>query len=343
MSVPNSDNTVLLSDPCNRAESVNCMDDNIIDDLKDSYGIICNEITPVMGGWLNQKWKVSADKCDLLVKKFSCKRYNSDKLKLVESALQRQIILEKNGVPCPFIRQCGERAVRLLDSETAYMVMDFRSGKVESPDTITENQMRSLGSACGLMHKMFSKLPLFSVDGFPISNNQAIDSLWVNFHTHMQASSATTPIEYRKAVLAQEPILKQLKNDFFDKLPKGIAHEDFAYDNILFDVDCVSSIIDFDRNRYGYIWHDIGRAILSFALKDNRINIRKIFAFLEGYSQHLVLTLPNIADALRLTWCIEVTWWIQSEFFRENRKKVVRFKDEILWLTEHWFELDSLI
>ena len=319
------------------------MKDSIIADLKDSYRLTCNQITPVTGGWLNQKWKVSTDKCDLLVKQFSNKRFSRDKLKLVEFALQRQIILEKNGVPCPSIWQCGGHSIRLLDNETAYMVMDFRLGKVENPNTITIMQMHSLGSACGLMHKAFSQLPVLSVKGFPINNREVIDSLWANFHARMQECSSSTPIEYRKAVLAQEPILKQLTNKFFDKLPKGIAHEDFSSDNILFDVDCVSAIIDFDRNHYSYIWHDIGRAILSFALKDNRMNMEKIYAFLEGYSQHLMLTLPNIADALRLSWCIEVPWWIQPEFFRENRGKAVRFRDEILWLTDHWFEIDSLL
>ncbi len=318
------------------------MENRIIADLKDSYGLTCNQIAPVTGGWLNQKWKVSTDRCELLVKQFSSKRFSRDKLKLVESALQRQIILEKNSVPCPYIWQCEGHAIRLPDNETAYMVMDFRSGKVESPDTITVMQMHSLGSACGLMHKAFSQLPVLSVKGFPISSRQLTDSLWANFHARMKECSSSTPIEYRKAVLAQEPILKQLTNEFFDKLPKGIAHEDFTSDNILFDADCVSAIIDFDRNQYSYIWHDIGRAILSFALKDNRMIIEKVYAFLEGYSRHIMLTLPNIADALRLSWCIEIPWWIQPEFFIENRGKALRFKDEMLWLTEHWFELDSI-
>ncbi|WP_105616412.1 phosphotransferase [Vallitalea okinawensis] len=319
------------------------MEDSIIADLKDRFGLTCNHINPVTGGWLNKKWKVSTEKCDLLVKQFSNKRFSRDKLKLVESALQRQIILKKNGIPCPAIWQYGGHAIRLLDNETAYMVMDFDSGKVESPNTITIMQMHSLGSACGMMHKAFSLLPMLSVKGFPINNKQVIDTLWANFHVCMKDCSSSTPNEYQKAVLTQEPILKQLTNDFFDRLPKGIAHEDFTSDNILFNVDCVSAIIDFDRNHYSYIWHDIGRAILSFALEDNRMNIEKISAFLDGYSQHLMLTLPNIADALRLTWCIEVPWWIQPEYFRENRGKAVRFRDEILWLTELWFEIDSLL
>ena len=319
------------------------MENSIIADLEESYGLICNQITPVEGGWLNQKWKVTTDKCDLLVKQFSNKRYSREKLELVESALQRQIILEKNGVPCPSISLSGGHAIRLLNNETAYMVMEFRQGKVEDPNTVTIMQMRSLGDACGLMHKAFLQLPALSVKGFPINSGRVIDSLWANFYARKQECSSGHPIEYRKALLMQEPILKQLTNEFFDKMPKGIAHEDFSSDNILFDVDCISAIIDFDRNHYSYIWHDIGRAILSFALRDNRIDINKTYAFLEGYTQHLALTMPDIADALRLSWCIEVPWWIQPELFRENREKIVRFKNEMLWLTEYWFELDSLL
>jgi homoserine kinase type II len=319
------------------------MQGSIINDLKDSYGITCNQITPVSGGWLNQKWKVSTDKGELLIKQFSNKRFDRDKLGFIETALQRQIILEKNGVPCPSIRQYEGRAIRLLDNETAYMVMDFCPGKEESSDTITIKQMRSLGNACGCMHKAFSRLPALSVKGFPIDSRRAIDMLWANFHDRMELCPTSAPMEYRKAVIAQEPILIRLTTAFFDKLPKGIAHEDFSADNILFDADGISAIIDFDRNHYSYIWHDIGRAILSFAWKDDRMDLDKIHAFMDGYSQHFVLTLPDIADALRLSWCMEVPWWIQPEFFRKNREKVVRFKNEMLWLTEHWFELDSFL
>ncbi len=319
------------------------MENSIIADLKDSYGITCNQITPVTGGWLNRKWKVSTEKGDLLVKQFSNKRFGRERLKSIEAALQRQIVLEKKGVPCPAIQQCQDRAIRLLDNETAYMVMDFRSGKVEGPDTVTITQMRSLGSACGCMHKAFSGLPALSVEGFPISSGQAIDALWANFHTRMQECPPGVPVEYKEAVLAQEPILKQLTGAFFEKLPKGIAHEDFSADNILFDTDGISAIVDFDRNHYSYIWHDIGRAILSFAWKDQQLDMGKIHAFLEGYSRHGALTMPDVADALRLSWCVEIPWWIQPGFFKKNREKVTRFKDEMLWLTEHWFELDSLL
>lgn len=69
------------------------MDNRMIVDLKDSYGLTCHQITPVTGGWLNQKWKISTGKCEYLVKQFSNKRYSRDKLNLIELALQRYSLL----------------------------------------------------------------------------------------------------------------------------------------------------------------------------------------------------------------------------------------------------------
>ncbi len=112
---------------------------------------------------------------------------------------------------------------------------------------------------------------------------------------------------------------------------------------MLFHADCVSAIIDFDRNHYSYIWHDIGRAILSFALEDDKISIEKINAFIKGYSQHLKLTLFDVADSLRLSWCIEIPWWIQPSYIKIASEKVSRFKNEMLWLTENWFKINSLL
>jgi homoserine kinase type II len=257
--------------------------------------------------------------------------------------LQRQIILEKNGVPCPFLWQYGERVIRWLDDEIAYMVMDFCAGNTEEARTITITQMRSLGSSCAVMHNAFSKLPEPSVKSLPASGGYTMDLLWENFNSRMREAATDDNVEYRKALFDLEPILQQLSDEFFDRFPKGLAHEDFQSGNILFHGNVVSAVVDFDRNCYSYIWHDIGRAILSFALEGNIMNMEKVRAFVEGYSLHAELTLPNIGDALRLSWCIETPWWIRPELFRECSEIPKRFKAEMLWLTEHWFEIDSLL
>ena len=87
------------------------MDDNIIAEIKNRYGLTCQRITPITGGLLNQKWKVSTEKGELLVKQYSSKRFPKEKLTLIESRLQRQIALEKSGIPC--IHRCAD-GVRVL-------------------------------------------------------------------------------------------------------------------------------------------------------------------------------------------------------------------------------------
>ncbi len=107
------------------------------------------------------------------------------------------------------------------------------------------------------------------------------------------------------------------------------------------------TVIDLDRNRYGFPWHDVGRALLSFALKDTPegvpgiLNIKKVRAFVAGYTRHLPLSMANVADALRISWCIEVLWWIMPSCFAMARSKATRYRDEILWLTDH-SEIDFL-
>ncbi|MDF2923694.1 MAG: thrB 1 [Paenibacillaceae bacterium] len=320
------------------------MEDRIIADLKESYGITFSHSTPVTGGLLNLKWRISTDSGrDLLVKQYSAKRFNRERIESIESALQRQIILEECGVACPVLRQCGDRVIRWLDDQTAYMVMEFCPGRTETSDTVTIAQMRSLGSACAVMHRAFSRFPAPPVKSMPVSGGYTVDSLWENFNFRMTKDLPDADAAYRTALLALEPILRQLGDGFYDKFPTGFAHEDFHSGNILFDAGGVSAIVDFDRNCYSYMGHDIGRTVLSFALEEHTLNINKAGAFLEGYSRHLPLTKSDIADALRLTWCIETPWWIRPEFFGTCDEIPKRFKDEMLWLSEHWFELDALL
>ncbi len=320
----------------------------ITDFLRQIYGLDCHSITPIDGGWMNRLWKVSSDQGELLLKQYSTKRYRQKQLALIEYALQRQILLEQAQIPCPHIFQADGRILH-YHGETPYMVMSFCTGWKQSPGTISLSQMESLGEACALMHLAFSRLPLANVRGFPPDRCKMLSSLWKNYHDRCQNLTTDEPDGYREALLAQEPILRELSPDFFLGLPMGIAHEDFTPDNLLFCEKEVSAIIDFDRNQYGFVWHDVGRALLSFALEDGlpdmpgQLNRDKIHAFVRGYNRVLSLTMENVADAFRITWCIEILWWIMPSCFSMAKSKATRYRNEILWLTKHWFEIDGLL
>ena len=321
------------------------MDSVILDDLRNTFGLEVTGTTAVDGGWLNRKWKARTQRGDVLVKQFSRTRFGERQLLQIEEALVRQIFAADAGVPCPTILLTPDgRPMRFLDDDagTVYMVMTFCEGHSEAPGTVTEVQMRSLGETCGKMHRAFSQLPAEGVKGYPIDGTRLIRELAENCAARMNDPAPSG--EYRNAVGAQNPILASLSADFFERLPKGIAHEDFSPDNILFDERGVTAVLDFDRSCFSFRYHDIGRALLSLAWdrQTGMPDLPNIRAFIDGYAAHMPLEMNDLPDILRITWCIEAPWWIRPEFFTKCSPKVARFRDEILWLTEHWFRLDSI-
>lgn len=315
------------------------MDERILSDIRENYGIHLKTVTLINGGWLNQLWKASDGQKDYIVKRYSKKRFSRQKLLNIESALQRQIRLEPYGIPFPHIYLCGQRAIRFFDEDTFYMVMGFSPGRNESPETITLSQMESLGNVCAKIHKGFSKLPVSTEDAPP----DILEMLEKHLTEQKQSFSPDAPEEFQRSLFTGEKIFKHLPNGLFDRIPAGFSHEDFTPDNVLFDQNGVTAVIDFDRNCCSYPWHDVGRAILSFALDLKQFDIYKIQSFIDGYSEHLPLTWENVADALRLTWCIEFPWWIAPYFFTDRFKgKAVRYRREIQWLTHCWDEIKCL-
>ncbi len=335
------------------------MDPIILADLAESYGITVRHAEPVSGGWLNRKWKVGDGTRSFLVKQFSHVRFSRDRLVEIEHALQRQQVLEGCGVPCPHIVPCRGEVVRRPDAETTYMVMTFCPGKMEQPGTITSGQIRSLRLACGAMHAAFAKLPVQGVKGHPLGGATLTAALQAYHRRQVDALSADAlpadaPVmnagkadespKFRQAVEAQEAILRNLSPAWLDRLPMGIAHEDFSADNMLFHDNAVSAILDFDRNQYSWLWHDVGRALLSLAWDGARLDAGMVSAFCAGYAESLSLTRQDVVAALRITWCLESPWWIVPERFTgEGSAKITRFRDELLWLTHRWFELDAVV
>ena len=318
------------------------MNGELANDLEAGYGIHVKTIEPVDGGWLNRLWRAETDHGELLIKQFSPQRFGPRQLEQIEAALRRQILLQVDGIPCPRVFLSGGRAVRRWGG-TSYTVMEFVRGKNLPAGSISLEQMHSLGSLCARMRQAFSKLPATGVKGYPIQEGQMLDALWEQYHTRRCALALDSLLDYRRALLAQGLVLNRLSEAFFRRLPKGVAHEDLTPDNLLFDENGVTAVIDFDRCCYSFTWHDVGRAVLSFALEEEQLNRDKIFAFIEGYTRHLPLAMQDIADALRITWCIEAPWWIQPDYFAMAPCKATRYREEIVWLTEHWFAIDTLL
>lgn len=311
------------------------MDQRLLNDMQAAYGLAVTQIQPLTGGWLNELWKVTTQRGDLLVKRFSHRRYSAAGLEKIEQALERQRQVAAQGIPSPEILLCGGKAVRRVGEDLSYMVTTFCPGHNECRETVTPVQLKSLGDVCGRLHRAFSALPRNKRDE-SAGSAQFLQGLWNNFRTRKAAFCGDDPPGYQHAVLAQKAILHSLTVGWLDSLPRGVAHEDFTPDNLLFDENGVTAVIDFDRNCRSFLWHDVGRALLSFCLTGQGLDREKTAAFTEGYTRHLPVSVP---DALRITWCIEASWWITPEGFRLEGGKAAGYREDILWLTNNWFQL----
>ncbi len=317
------------------------MEQKLLADIYKRFALVPISITPVSGGWLNQKWKFETEKGTFLVKQYSKIRYSNSQLVEMEHAIQREMVLAGQGIKCPQYLNENGLAVLYLQDGTAYSMMEFCSGKNETAQTVSMAQMKDLGRTLAQIHRGFSDISVEGVKGYPLDDLYTV--LWDNFTKKTTAFTEQDEPSYQEAVRIQEPILHQLTPSFFDAMPKGICHEDFAPDNLLFDENGVSAVVDFDRNQYSYLWHDIGRVLLSFSRNENELDIDKIEAFRSGYSEFLPLTMQNVVDAFKITWCIEVLWWIQPGCFIMDTCKATMYRDEMIWLTKNWMNLENLL
>ncbi len=146
------------------------------------------------------------------------------------------------------------------------------------------------------------------------------------------------PQAYREAVSLAKSWAAKAGFSLMERMDASIAHEDFTPDNMLFSGDGFSAILDFDRNRYSFPLHDVGRILLSLALHDGRMDVERVRAFRSGYG---ILKDDDIYDAFMLTALIEIPWWIQPEYFREGSPKVRRFAEEMLFLIRNISEFDG--
>ncbi len=304
------------------------MDKRILQDMKEGYGLNVRSFSRVNGGFKNELWRAETDAEPVLVKVFSAERFDEKKLNDIEAAMRMQAVLHQMGVRCSKVYAHAQGFLRRSDAHAAYMVMDFCEGHNETAATVNLRQMKSLGRQCAIMHREFDSLPHECVKGYPVDCAATAENLHAHMarwgNERMQSIAASWTAE---AIAAQKTALR---------------HEDMTADNVLFDDTGVTAIIDFDRARWGFALHDIGRVILDFALEEDGLMAENLIAFASGYREILPLSCEDIVQSLRITWLCEAAWWTGPQ--ADNLTgKAKHFREEILWLGDNYFALPKMI
>lgn len=309
--------------------------DELFLDLEKTYGIVPLGIEAIDGGWLNRLWRVRSDRGVWIVKLYSPARYSTAKLDALEPALAQQHRLHKAGFVCPEALSSAGKFVRRVNEQIAYTVHSFCTGEKLRAETITPVQMESLGDTCARMHVFLAEASPAGTPPDPMAE--------MNAHLEKCRLERGAPEAFHTAVRESLAAADVLDSKLFDRVQSQLSHEDFAPDNLLFSPQGVSAVIDFDRCHLFFPLHDVGRALLSFALSNNVLRINMVRAFQSGYARHRPLSAADIADALRVTWCTEVPWWVLPECFQSFHGKATRYRDEILWLGPQLHTLEAIL
>jgi homoserine kinase type II len=314
--------------------------DDLIKTFQRLFELNVLESTPVKRGWLNLKWKITTDSGQFLLKQYNEERYKMYKRENLLFAFTQQVRLYNKGIRCPNLLSHNEDILLESDNGERFMAMEFCKGKVISPGKANVHQMYDLGKEIGKMHGLLNDGTLGIKDNpkfIPPCRKERLqhwNSMW-------EQAKETDKIQLLTYIEVQRKATEDLNIEIFDYLQSGWGHRDLWVDNLLFDNNELTAILDFDRLNYDYPQLDVARAVMSCALDDN-FDVSLASAFIEGYSEECNVSKGYLTNALQLLWYMESTWWTNA-YMDQHSLPPARFAKEMIWLAENQKNLSDLL
>ncbi|MUK88172.1 phosphotransferase [Ornithinibacillus sp. L9] len=309
----------------------------ILDDLLLACNKLFNfqliDIEPIHRGWLNLKWKVITDEGVFLLKQYNRNRLKKYSIEELSKVFSYQNQLHAEGVRCPKIQSFQEQLFLESDQGERFILMEFCDGSLVKPGKLTEQQMYDFGKETALMHKLLNDGRLVRKT-HPEFQAPTINNRLAYWESVCKDADSIGNLELQSLAEKQYNATRSLPLHELHLHDTGWAHRDLWVDNVLFDRNDVSAILDFDRMKYDYPQLDVGRAVLSGALDGNDLNTSVAISFIEGYRYYQPIPSMYLTNALRLLWYMESTWWIDPRLeYKTGPPK--RFKEEMVWLADH--------
>lgn len=311
--------------------------DDIFETIYNLFRFNVNEFSKIELGYMNLKWHIKTDIGDFFVKQYNKTRYPEQMIQSVETSLNHQNNLYKEGIPCPELFSHKGRYVMNTSYGERFVLMGLCEGSNIEAGKANEEQAYSLGKIVAKMHKLLNEnktihLPLH----WDLRTQGSMMARWnerwkeaISF----ECSKTLSELEIQREIIENNDV------DIFSECEKGWGHWDLFVDNILFNTNSVSALVDFDRMHYVYPEFDISRPILSCCVENGEIHIDRVAAFVKGYQEYQALTNQKLVRAIKLTW------WKEAEWLRANIKNsspLRRFNEENNWVAENWDDLDGL-
>ncbi|APB72466.1 homoserine kinase [Paenibacillus polymyxa] len=303
------------------------------------FGLNIIESVPIQRGWLNLKWKITTNNGTFLLKQYNKQRYKDYNFDDLLRAFSQQERLHGLGLACPRLFNHEGQVFMESERRERFLVMEFCPGTLVSPGEANVYQLYELGKATGKMHHWLNDGTIRSKSTPKLvlsSRKERLahwDSVW------KQAEEADKK-ELLADIETQRKATEMIPIEIMDAPPPGWAHRDLWADNVLFNDDKLSAILDFDRLDYDYPQLDIARAVMSFAW-DKQLKLPLVSAFMAGYREEHTLVEGCLTRSLQWLWYMESVWWIKANM--DEHSVPIRFAKEMNWFARNYKVLPDLL
>lgn len=181
--------------------------------------------------------------------------------------------LAKQGVPCPLpVTAMDKQIIHEIAGRPAAMV-SFLNGK---------SIVRAYPEHCRAVGDHLAKMHIAS-NGFSIKRPNALSmTAWVEMWQNIRDKAQ---IEWPKTVDIVDGLMRRLHSDWAKDLPQGIIHADLFPDNVFFDGENLSGLIDFYFACNDTLAYDLAICLNAWCFESNfEFNITKSQRMLEGYT-----------------------------------------------------------
>jgi len=215
------------------------------------------------------------------------------------------------------------------------MIVTFLEGKAKS--NLSPNNCKSVGIEVAKMHEITKN---FNIKR---QNDLSINS-WRNLFDSVKSQCSKIHSDLPRLI---EENLKDVEKNWPKNLPQGIIHADLFHDNIFFEKEKFSGIIDFYFSCNDFFAFEIAicfNALCFDGVKENlSFNVTKAKNFIEGYSSIRKLTEAEKDSIKVLSQGAALRFLLTRVFDALNTVEgaIVKVKDPIEYLKRLEFHKNS--
>ncbi len=237
--------------------------------LESIYGLNSVVLKPIAEGVENSNYLLQSENSKAILTLYE-QRVNAEDLPFFLGLMQH---LARAGVPCPLpIAGIDGALVHTIAGKNAAMV-SFLNGK--SVTRISPEHCREVGLHMAKIH--------LASEGYTLTRPNALSlPAWPQMWQKIRDRAGE---EWPKTIALIDAQMAQLKTAWPNNLPRGIIHADLFPDNVFFEGEGLSGLIDFYFACEDMLAYDLAIALNAWCFEQNyEFNITKSRRMLEGYT-----------------------------------------------------------